>query len=1436
MATVTLAKYQHDIAEKQKAQQDLYEKVAERDSDIEAQKVQIQTLQNGTRELQQWKKDHLADVGQHQSQIVELEIQLKLLQSGNSEVQTSWSEERLHLEQEHQLLKGEKERAIQDAERLEKEIVEIRSQLVTSQQQVESLESDCVSRKEDFDELEEDTHLVHEFFNNISDRFAPVLKDLGKDATPENLRNYICGLGTDHPSLRRRGSANSYDSMLSRDFPNASIDGKGYRQASIGDELARIGSNHEYDSLDHKFGDDRDLLFEDSMLDLGAYELGDSDEDAASLRIGRHQGTARSKSRDSVFSNGASMPLPKVRARKGVAPVSGFQHLPSDDSPLYQSIGTQYDNEHARPMTPIDTPTRATTASARDEALSKVQHQKIEQLQAEINSLKHQHALRSQNTREACVMTELAMSELSERAGQEVKDAHNTIAHLKDQVAQLQTQHDDAQETAKLMEVDSRSKHDQLKDWEMKHSQLKTTNAELGIRYDALKAEILALKDRNSALESDQEQALVAHQSVVAKSATLEADLAERVSELRSAEDCVRQWQLKQEESASEFEATRRTVSDLESANANLSRMSEALRQQIAALEDEKTKATEIERVYRALVDEHDAIKDRTAALENVLQSKAHAEEECEKLQVTIDSLQTDLAEHKDLQAQHDALRKENAELSTTQQAYVSLQAEYNSLDADIKLTRSSLEEKAAETLGLEKQINSLQKSQSDIQGELEDVRLDNVKVQDELEALSRLRATLETDIVERDRTAEIRQDDLEGKIASLETATREKERLQAERDDLLAKLDEVSATNVKNDDKLKLMEEELENARGIDATNSELRDKINALEKDLEALNAEKTLRGAEFESLQGDYRRLQDVRSENKGLQERIESFENTATLNAELQEKLSAMQVENDKRAALVESLDQQLIDLRLAAEKSTANAHDQEVQLTEFRTKEEKDAGVIQDLQNELAKYQSRIESEAANAQNLQDQLETVRNEVVEHATALQAARDQLGMAGITEEKNTELIRALSDQLEISRSQYEASAKTIQDLANQLQSAQRTSDELKSIRQDNTDLQKKIDGLLAVEEKSVGMQGRIEGLLADLANLRKTEEENTGLLSAMTQLKVQLADSESISAARDDLRQRCDELSLRVTSLQAVDAQNAELKRTITTLEDDVQQLKSINADNDDLMTKFTDLEQTAASLREASTELAELQMKYDGLQSESGELLSQHQTLKVKYDDLEDENDSQTLEIRKLKLAKPDTSNLEYQIDEQEKVQVGLHARISELGLLNEYQADENRKLRSYAEQSESEDKKLIIKLDTEIKYLNGKTTQLENDKKTLKSQVLQSKLSETTHTAGSSFFRDASQGRMCVAARQRSPLHVFLHLPWWLHVLLGLMFVAWAGMTFAAYQERSMWLRANDNTHRQLRSIMARRASHSASCSLLGAFWEVLSNSLSHFD
>jgi hypothetical protein len=166
-------------------------------------------------------------------------------------------------------------------------------------------------------------------------------------------------------------------------------------------------------------------------------------------------------------------------------------------------------------------------------------------------------------------------------------------------------------------------------------------------------------------------------------------------------------------------------------------------------------------------------------------------------------------------------------------------------------------------------------------------------------------------------------------------------------------------------------------------------------------------------------------------------------------------------------------------------------------------------------------------------------------------------------------------------------------------------------------------------------------------------------------------------------------------------------------------------------------------------------------------------------------------------------------------------------------MLNEYQTDENRKLRSYAEQSESEDKKLVIKLDTEIKYLNGKTAQLENDKKTLKSQVLQSKLSDTTNSA-TTFF--PSQGRMCVAARQRSPLHLFLDLPWWLHVLLGLMFVAWAGMTFAAYQERSMWLQANDNTHRQLRSIMARRASRSASCNLFGVFWDVLFDPLSHFD
>jgi chromosome segregation ATPase len=1434
MATILLAKYQHDIAEKQKACQDLYEKVAERDGDIEAQKLQIQELQNGTRELQQWKKDHVADVAQHQSQIAELENQLKILQSGNSEVQTSWSEERLHLEQEHQLLKGEKERAIQDAERFEKEVFDLRSQLVASQQQVESLESDCVSRKEDFDELEEDTHLVHEFFNNISDRFAPMLKELGKDATPENLQNYIYALGTDHPSLRRRGSTNSYDSMISRDFPNASIDGKGYRQASIGDELARIESNHDFDSLDHKFGDDRDLLFEDSMLDLDTYELDDSDEDAASLRVGRHQGAPRSKSRDSVFSNGASVPLPRVRPRKGVSPKSGLRHLPGDDVKSYQSVGTQYDNELVRPTTPIDTPTPTTSASARHEELLEAQLQRIQQLQADIEALKQQDALRLQHTREASVMTSLAMSDLSGHE-QEVKDAQTTITNLKDELAQIQTKHDDAQETIKLVEAESGKRQTQIKDWETKHAKLEGSNSELESRHEALKAEISVLEARNRTLENDQKEALATHQSIASRSKTLEADLAQRNSELKSAEDSVRQWQSKQEQLSSELEASRRAVSDLESSRDGLARAAEDLQQQIAALEAGKTKALEIEQLYRTLVDEHDTLKDKTAALEQSLSSKAEVEQERDKLQTTIESLQSDLAEYRDMKSQYDTLHKENAELLAVQQSYVSLQARYDSLDAEIKVTKSSLGEKVAKILDLEEQVNNVSQKEANAMVELENVRLENVKARDELAALARLRSTLEGDLAERDRSTEIQQADLGEKAAALEKMTKEKEELQSERNGLLAKLDELTIDKVNNDDDLRSLKEKLEGARGVDATNSALQGKISTLEKELEALDAEKTLRAAEFESLQSDHRRLQDARFENEALQQRLESLENTASLNAELQEKLIVVERENDKRAVLVESLERQLQELRVESEKSTANAHDLENQLTELRAKEEKDAGLIQSLQDERGTYQGQAESEAAKAQQLQDKLEIIRNEVLERTTELQAARDQLRPAEIADEKHQELVRTLNDQLEASRGEQETSARTIQGLVEQLQSAQRANDEMKSTAQDNAALQNKINGLLAVEASSVGMQSRIEGLLADLTNLRKLEGENVSFLGTINELKLQVAEAASVSAARGALQQKCDDLSLRIASLQAVDAQNTELKRTITTLEDEIRQLQSMNADNVDLMAKFSELEQTAASLRDASTELAELQMKYDGLQAESGELLSQHQTLQVKYDDLEDENDTQTLEIRKLKLAKPDTSNLESQIDEQEKMHVELNARISELGMLNEYQAEENRKLRSYAEQSESEDKKLIIKLDTELKYLNGKAAQLENDKKILKSQVLQSKLSDTTN-APTGLFRDFGQGRMCIAARQRSPLHLFLDMPWWIHVILGVMFVAWAGMIFAAYQERNMWLLANDNTHRQLRNIMARRASRSASCSPFGVFWDALFAPLSHFD
>jgi chromosome segregation ATPase len=1438
MATITLAKYQHDIAEKQKAYNDLYEKVAERDGDIEAQRIQIQELQTGTRELLQWKKDHLADVGQHQSQIAELEHQLKILQSGNSEVQTSWSEERLQLAQEHQRLKDEKARAFQDVERLEREIHDVRTQLVASQKHVESLESDCVSRKEDFDELEEDTHVVHEFFQSISDRFAPVLKELGQDATPENLRNHICGLGVNPPSLPRRGSANSFDSMISRDFPNASIDGKGYRQASIGDELARHGSDHGYDSLDHKFGDERDLLFEDSMLDLESYELDNSDDEAASLRAQKYQPAQRRYSRDSVFSNGDGIPLPKVRGRKGVSATNGVRDSSHDRKVRYQSTGTQCDYEQIPPITPIETPTRSDSASVREHELSKLQQQKVQQLQAEIKAFKHQQALRHQNVREISVMTDIEMSQLSDRAGHDLKDAQTAISDLRGRLSELQTKHDEAQETIKHVEAGSRSIHSQMKILETRHAELTSSNGLLETQCKELESGVATLEARNRALEDERAQASLTQQAMSSKIETIESDLAKQASDLGLAENSVRQWKLKHEQIVSECEDTRRVVNDLQASNDDALQISDALRQQIAALEAEKKEAAKTQKLYQVLSDEHKALREKTGALERSLEDNVHVQEECVRHRKTIDALDFELAKFKDLNARYEALQTEKADLLTAKRAYFELQAEHKTLASEMTTLRSELEEKSrlqARSQELDEQIRQLQKREEDVLGELQEARLEKVQAQIQLEKSSNEQSILETERIEHDRGVMTQITNFQETIAALQKVVSEMDALKASHAALSESNDALQADKIKSQDMLKSLETELSVSQGVGAMNIELQANVDSLRKDLDALGAEKISLKSQFDTLRQSHEELMDVRDQNKIMRERLESLEATSEINSILQDQLDEMHAKNEESIAASETLKQQLNEVQLKYARSSTRVHDLVKEVQELRAKDAEDANLTRQLRDQLNVHKIREDAQTANAQALQERLDTLQATATERAKELQSVYDQLETAKSAEEASKTQVHSLRNQLEAFRTEHSKCKKAIEEFTDELQIAQREKAQLQVVEQNNASLHTKIEGLLIVEAKSMEMQSRIERLQTDLADLHKTREENAGFLNTIRQLQAQAADSQSLQADCQSLQQRNEGLMLQIATIQAVETRNADLKRNIAALKDEIIRLESTQADNVELKSKYNELEQTVASLRMAADELAELQVKYDGIQSESGELLSQHQSLKAKYDELEDENYSQTLEIRKLKLAKPDTSNLESQIEEQEKTHVELQARIAEAETLNEYQADEIRKLRHYAEQSESEDKALIIKLDTEIKYLNGKTVQLETDKRLLKTQALQSKLPEPTRAAAS-FFRDRGQGSMCIAARQRSPLHQFLDSPWWLQAIVGLMFVMWASMTFAAYSERKMWLSANDDTHRHLRNIMARRASYTASCSGSSLFWEILFDPLSYFD
>ncbi|KKY30437.1 putative tropomyosin-1 alpha chain [Diaporthe ampelina] len=600
------------------------------------------------------------------------------------------------------------------------------------------------------------------------------------------------------------------------------------------------------------------------------------------------------------------------------------------------------------------------------------------------------------------------------------RDLEEKDADLEDMQHQIQSDHQNVDRVAKLqdeigdLEADLREKERAIseRDDELDglRSKARQTDQQSQDEIDRLRDDI---EDLQANLR-EKDRVISEHEGELSdlRSRTQQAEEKAKKAQIRMIE-------LEEKAQASDkLEDARESIQDLEANVRELERQVDDAQEKLEDALSEKERAeADLEELQEEMADKSVVTKglprqleEKLVRLQDEVEAGRHDYESLEAQfntkQAEIDDLRLKL---KDSRQERDASEHERRAIATRMEE---LQAELNSRTDEKNLLQSRHAALTAESASLQRDVTRLQKSMTDLQGDLEQERQHSLSIEREL------RAQYKADF-----------DKLNNEISDLQAEVREKENLydndcekwDTERHNLESERDRA-------EERVLGLQKTIERLRDAEGSLNDKESKLQrALQSETDRHHNEEAVLSRQIDDLQQDLsdrqQILEDLRSELSAVRDEIRQAQLDKQAAAEkaegLEDEVEVLQValdeESEKSAQEIETLTkecddlrQQLRELRRASEAAHAST-DSSRQTAELNAK------AMERLEKQLDEYKSSL-SKATQEKRVSDrECEELRQQLKELRRLTESAKASTDASHEEAEYNARAVQRLESQL-------------------------------------------------------------------------------------------------------------------------------------------------------------------------------------------------------------------------------------------------------------------------------------------------------------------------------------------------------------------------------------------------------------------------------------